>query len=78
MRQTETRGCAAVSWLKSPKHPYEDRYRLLTSDIVLVSRAHRGELFGVFDGIGSAPMGMAVAQAMADSQAAFLFEETSK
>lgn len=72
MRQTETRGCAAVSWLKSPKHPYEDRYRLLTSDIALVSRAHRGELFGVFDGIGSAPMGMAAAQAMADSLVDFL------
>lgn len=71
MKQTETRGCAAVSWLKSPKHPYEDRYRLLTRDIALVGRAERGELFGVFDGIGSAPMGMAAAQAMADSLADF-------
>lgn len=67
MKQTETRGCAAVSWLKSPKHAYEDRYRLLTSDIAFVGRARRGELFGVFDGIGSAPMGMAAAQAMADT-----------
>ena len=66
MKQTETRGCSAVSWLKSPKHPYEDRYRLLTKDIALVSRTKRGELFGVFDGIGSAPKGMAAAQAMAD------------
>lgn len=67
MKQTETRECAAVSWLKSPKHAYEDRYRLLTRDIALVGKAERGQLFGVFDGIGSAPMGMAAAQAMADS-----------
>jgi len=68
---TETRGCAAVSWLKSPKHAYEDRYRLLTSDVPVVGRAGRGELFGVFDGIGSAPKGMAAAQAMADCLADF-------
>ena len=71
MNRTEKRGCAAVSWLKSPKHLYEDRYRLLTKGITVVDRAQRGELFGVFDGIGSAPMGMAAAQAMADSLADF-------
>lgn len=71
MRQTETRGCAAVSWLKSPKHAYEDRYRLLTKDIPVVGQSGRGELFGVMDGIGSAPLGMAAAQAMADSLANF-------
>lgn len=71
MTKTEQRGNAAVSWLKSPKHAYEDRYRLLTGDIPAVGQSGRGELFGVLDGIGSAPMGMAAAQAMADCLADF-------
>lgn len=67
MNQTEQKGNAAVSWLLSPKHPYEDRYRLLPKDIPLVKAANRGELFAVLDGIGSAPKGMSAAQYMADS-----------
>ena len=67
MKQTEQKGNAAVSWLASPKHSYEDRYRLLPREIPLIASAKRGELFAVFDGIGSAPMGMSAAQAMADS-----------
>ncbi len=67
MKQTEQRGNAAVSWLASPKHPYEDRYRLLPREIPLVESAKRGELFAVLDGIGSAPMGTSAAQTMADS-----------
>ena len=71
MANTEQRGNAAVSWMKSPKHIYEDRYRLLTRDIPIVGNSGRGELFGVLDGIGSAPKGMAAAQAIADCLADF-------
>ena len=67
MKQTEQKGNAVVSWLSSPKHPYEDRYRLLPNEIPLVKAANRGELFAVLDGIGSAPKGMSAAQHMADS-----------
>lgn len=69
MNNTERKGCAAVSWLKNAKStqkPYEDRYRLLSKDIPLVGKSRRGELFAVLDGMGSAPMGMAAAQAVAD------------
>lgn len=66
MIRTERKENAAVSWIKSPKHAYEDRYRLLTRDIPVVGQSCKGELFGVLDGIGSAPMGMAAAQAIAD------------
>lgn len=72
--QTERRGSAAVSWLKSPKHAYEDRYRLLTRDIPLVANSGRGELFAVLDGIGSAPMGMRAAQSVADGLVRFYRE----
>lgn len=70
---TESRGSAAVSWFRTtkPHKLYEDRYRLLTRDIPLVGKSARGELYGVFDGIGSAPMGMAAAQAMADAMTGF-------
>jgi serine/threonine protein phosphatase PrpC len=67
LKQTEQKGNSAVSWLASPKHRYEDRYRLLPKEISLIKSANRGELFAVFDGIGSASMGMSAAQAMADS-----------
>jgi PPM family protein phosphatase len=64
---TEQKGCAAVSWLKGTKHKlYEDRYRLLPKEVPLIRNAGRGELFGVFDGIGSAPKGMNAAQEMCD------------
>lgn len=63
---TETRGKAAISWLQSPHHPYEDRYRLLSRDIPLVAKKDLGEVYAVFDGVGSAPKGMAAAQTMAD------------
>jgi PPM family protein phosphatase len=66
MRNTELRGHAAVSWLKRQRHMYEDRYRLLTKEIPLVIGSGRGGLFAVMDGIGSASMGMAAAQAMVD------------
>ena len=75
MTKTEQRENAAVSWLKSPKHAYEDRYRLLTKDIAVVGQSGRGELFGVLDGIGSAPRGMAAAQAIADCLANFFLKK---
>jgi len=63
----EKKGPAAVAWLKGVKHKfYEDRYRLLSTETPLVCRLNRGELFAVFDGIGSAPEGMRSAQAMCD------------
>jgi len=63
----EKKGPAAVAWLKGVKHKfYEDRYRLLSNETPLVRRLNRGEVFAVFDGIGSAPEGMRSAQAMCD------------
>jgi hypothetical protein len=58
----ETKGIAAVAWMKGTKHKfYEDRFRLLCLPVPLVSEQDRGEIFAVFDGIGSAPKGMAAA-----------------
>jgi len=51
----EQRGSAAVAWLTSPHYAYEDRFRMLVEDIPQVAQAKRGESYGVFDGIGSAP-----------------------
>jgi serine/threonine protein phosphatase PrpC len=63
----ETKGMASVTWGKGTKHKfYEDRYRILSKDIPLVGEQDRGELFAVFDGIGSAPKGRQAAQEMAD------------
>lgn len=69
------RGRAAVAEMKGATHQfYEDRYRLLSGEIDLVKEANRGELFAVFDGVSTAPRGMAAAQAMADALLKF-FEE---
>lgn len=68
MLSTESRGRAAVAEMKGTAHSfYEDRYRLLTNAVPLVAEAGRGEVIAVFDGVGSAPMGMRAAQHMADS-----------
>ena len=75
--QTERRGSAAVSWLASPKHLYEDRYRLLSRDIPLVAKSGRGELFAVCDGISSAPLGRSAAQTVADALLAFYRDPTT-
>jgi PPM family protein phosphatase len=56
--------------------PNEDRFRLLHSDIPLVEKGHRGQLFAVFDGIGSAPRGGEAAQRMCDELIRFFREET--
>lgn len=63
---TEVRENSAISWLPSPHHPYEDRFRMLSRDVPLVAKSNIGELYAVFDGVGSAPKGMAAAQTMAD------------
>lgn len=63
----ESRGRAAVAEIKGSTHSfYEDRSRMLTNEAPLVREAERGELFAVFDGVGSAPMGMRAAEAMGD------------
>lgn len=63
----EQKGSAAVAWLKGTKHRfYEDRYRILSYDIPLIEKQRHGEIFAVFDGIGSAPRGMNSAQSACD------------
>jgi len=71
----ESRGRGTVGELKGSTHQfYEDRYRLLSGEIDLVRNADRGEIFAVFDGVGSAPKGMRAAQAMADALIQFFTE----
>jgi len=79
MRKTDTpcdqRESVAVSYLKETKHKYyEDSYRMLPKDIPLVEQKKRGELFAVFDGIGSAPEGRHAAQEMAENLLRFYRE----
>ena len=63
----------AVSFIKGSKHKlYEDRYRILSGN--RVRKQSRGEIFAVFDGIGSAPLGMHAAQEMWDRLLDFLKE----
>jgi len=74
MKQTDRRGNAVVSWLASPSHPYEDSSSILSRDVPLVRSAKKGELFAVFDGIGSAPEGGRSARTMAASLSQFFKE----
>ncbi|MDF1756013.1 MAG: SpoIIE family protein phosphatase [Verrucomicrobiales bacterium] len=63
----EKRGRGVVGELIGKHHQfYEDRSRMLSDEIELVRAAARGEIFAVFDGVGSAPKGMHAAQKMAD------------
>ena len=74
----ENRGKASVAWIKGTKHKFhEDRYRILSKDIPLVGGQDRGELFAVFDGIGSAPKGRQAAQEMADTLVNFFLRAES-
>ena len=74
----ESRGRGTVGELKGATHQfYEDRFRLLSKEIEIVREAERGEIFAVFDGVSSAPMGMRSAQAMADALIAFFTEPDS-
>ena len=71
----ESREMCAVAWLKGNRHKYyEDAFRMLPRDIPLVSASRRGELFAVFDGIGSAPEGRHAAQVAADFMLQFYRE----
>lgn len=74
--EIEQRGNAAVAWQKGRHSIYEDRYRLLCRPIPLVEQAGRGEIYAVCDGVGSAPKGMAAAQAVCD--VLFRFYENAK
>lgn len=63
----DRRKAVAAACLKGTRHHvYEDAYRMLPRDVPLVKDLERGEIFGVFDGIGSASKGKEAAQAMAD------------
>ena len=66
------KGPSGYSWRKGTKHfRYEDGFRLLSRDISLVEKAERGEIFAVFDGIGSAPEGARAAIHMCDALIGF-------
>ncbi|MBU1172893.1 MAG: protein phosphatase 2C domain-containing protein [Proteobacteria bacterium] len=64
----EKKEYSSVAWIKGKTHPYyEDSFRLLSRDIGLVETVGRGEIFAVFDGIGSTKHGRHSAQKMAES-----------
>jgi protein phosphatase len=68
----EVRGSAVVAWYKGKSHRiYEDSFRLLPRTVPVVGAQNRGELFAVFDGIGSAEKGHSAAVAMADALTGF-------
>lgn len=57
--RVEQKGNVAVASLKGTRHQFnEDRYRILSQDVPLVGSQNRGEIFAVFDGIGSTELGM--------------------
>jgi PPM family protein phosphatase len=54
--------------IKGKLHEFnEDRYRMLGEKAPLIRNADRGQVFAVFDGMGSAPKGREAAQFMCDS-----------
>jgi len=58
--------------LKGKSHKFnEDRYRMLGRNAPLISQANRGQVFAVFDGMGSAPKGADAAQYMCDALISF-------
>jgi serine/threonine protein phosphatase PrpC len=82
---TNTKGTSDGS-----KRLYEDSYRILGSHVIveqdgrpaderestkIVEAARRGHLFGVFDGVGSAPLGRAAAEYMSNRLTDFLRPE---
>jgi PPM family protein phosphatase len=56
----------------------EDSYRLLGNSVPLVKQANYGQIFAVFDGMGSAPQGAQAAQAMSDCLRHFFDSEQEK
>lgn len=66
--QIESRGCSAVASLQSPLHARnEDRFRLLTRDVPIVEQSDRGQIFAVFDGMGSKRYSAEASQQMCDA-----------
>lgn len=66
---------AGVASIKGLDHQLnEDRYRLLDARVPVVREAGRGFLYGVMDGVGSAPKGMHAAQHVADRLNAFYMQ----
>jgi serine/threonine protein phosphatase PrpC len=75
MPQVDMREGVAVAYAKGTKHRYyEDAFRMLSRDVPLIGQKKRGEVFAVFDGIGSAPEGRHAAQVMADTLVRFFRE----
>lgn len=61
-----------VASVKGKDHELnEDRFRLLGAPVPFVTRAERGHLYAVMDGVGGAPLGMRAAQHAADRLPAF-------
>jgi PPM family protein phosphatase len=56
----------------------EDSYRLLGNTASLIKAANCGQVFAVFDGMGSAPKGAQAAQAMSDCLRHFFESEQKK
>ena len=68
MIRSEKCGCVAVACSKGPKHGrYEDSYAIFPKAKKIVTRLNRGEIFAVFDGIGSAPEGGRSAEYMSSN-----------
>ena len=69
----------AAYTIKGIKHRFnEDRYRLLGNKAPKVKKMNRGELFAVFDGVGSAPKGADAAQFMCDALISVYDEQREK
>jgi serine/threonine protein phosphatase PrpC len=56
----------------------EDSYRLLGNTVPIVKNADCGQIFAVFDGMGSAPKGGYAAQTMSDSLIQFIKSSNDK
>lgn len=65
--------------IKGKSHKYnEDRYRMLGNQAPLIRDANKGQVFAVFDGMGSAPKGGEAAQFMCDSLISFYKDSSIK
>lgn len=74
----EERDTITVGWAKGFSHRlYEDRYRILTKGVPIVSKSERGEVFAVLDGMGGLRHGMQAAQIIADALISYYEESDS-
>ncbi|MBF0235351.1 MAG: protein serine/threonine phosphatase 2C family protein [Desulfamplus sp.] len=69
---------AAYSIMGKNHKRNEDRYRLLGNKAPHVKKMERGELFAVFDGMGTAPKGAEAAQLMCDTLISVYEEQKEK